>query len=462
MHHRRRAALRRLFSHSARVVLLSLAACGGDEKGQTEPESGFALTPGLGEDAAGDYTMFDVAWRPDARILDDVSEVQAALVRADSETGTLVFEPGFAGLDQLSVGDAALLGGVGIFRIMARESTAEGERLSVTEAALTDVIEDGTIGWKQSFLSAADDAKYGLDGAEDEATIIRSLRQPLLGPDGLKFSQSIGAFQVDFQMTPVSDRTLDMSLTGKYGEGPASLSVKLAGKLRALTNETLIVIEGSSLTNFRAETTQMEGAMTVEAEASALGNVGQTVQVPARIALPIVLGGIPFHIDLGGAVELASTLNSKGTAKFKGSARFSGGGGVEYKDGRLRLIDSVEEAEMKLDDSSLSSNVTVGLRVTSVFPEIGIGIGVQKAVSGNAFLRFKTEVLSNLEIQQRLEFLGPLPVADTETKTCLTGSVGIGATYGGSATLLGISIVDSEVPIWTRFGEERKSGAGCE
>jgi hypothetical protein len=438
---------------------LVLGCGGGDDS--TADQAKFPLLPGIGEDASADYTMIDVEWREGTRVLDDVPAVQAALLRSDSEAGTLVFDPAFSSLDPVQVGDAALIGGVGIYRILGRESTAEGEVLQVGDAALTDLVENGTFAWRKSFLSADDTTKYGLGNGEDEATTIRSLRQPLIGPDGVNFSQSLSGIQVDFTMTPVTDRSLEMSLRGQYGDGPAKLSVKLSGKLRALTNETLIQIDGHSLTNFRAVTSDLEGNMTVEAEAAALGNVDTTVKVPARITLPIVLGGIPFHIDLGGAVELSSTLNTKGTAKFKGSSRFSGGGGIEYENGNLSLINSLEQSDMSLDDSSLSSNITVGLRVSSVFPELGIGIGVQQ-VSATAFLRFKTEVLSNLEIQQRLEFLGPLPTADTETKFCLTGKVGIGATFGGSAKFLGFDIADKEVPIWTQYGDEAKSGAGCQ
>ena len=441
------------------LPLLVLTACGG---GGGQEQSAAGPGPELAESPADDATTFDVEWREDAHIAADVPAVQAALVRADSEAGQLVFKPGFAGLDGVAEGDAVLLGGVGVYRVMGRESTAEGELLNVVDAPLTDVIENGTIRWRKSFLSAADDQKYGLGVGENETTTIRSLRQALVGPDGLSFSQSVSGFQIDFKMKPVLDRTLDMSLTGQYGQGPANIKVKLAGNLRALTNETLIVIEGRSLTDFRCETSRLEGTMKVEAEASALGNLEQKVKVPARYSLPIVLGGIPFHIDLGGAVDVASTLNTKGTASFKGTAQFTGGGGVAYSNGHWTTINSLEQSDLKLDDASLSSNATIGLRVTLTFPEVGIGVGVQQ-VSANAYLRFKTEVIANLDIKQRLLFLAGLPVApNTETEHCLTSTVGIGSTYGGAATFLGIQVFDSEQPIWTLYAPDKKTGPACE
>ena len=70
--------------------------------------------------------------------------------------------------------------------------------------------------------------------------------------------------------------------------------------------------------------------------------------------------------------------------------------------------------------------------------------------------------IANLEIRQQLQFLPGLPVVNTDTEHCLSGKVGVGATYGGNATFLGIQVFDSEQPIWTKYGEESKSGPGCE
>lgn len=49
----------------------------------------------------------------------------------------------------MAVGSAALIGGVGIFRITDRQQTADGVELSVEEAPLTNVIADGVIAFRR-------------------------------------------------------------------------------------------------------------------------------------------------------------------------------------------------------------------------------------------------------------------------------------------------------------------------
>jgi hypothetical protein len=416
---------------------------------------------GLTEDPATDTSTFEVEWRDDAAIVDQVAAVQQALVSADYAKGKLVFAPDFAGLAQLNVGSAALIGGVGVFRILGRQDTADGVELTVEDAPLTDVIADGTIAFRRSFLSVPDSEKIGLGDAEDEASLIRSLRQPLSIADGLSYSGSVGGLQVDFSLTPRGNRTLDMKLGGKYGSGAARFNAELSGQLRGLTTDAYIQIEASSVTAYRVETSQIDGEVAVQVDATALGNIDQTIQVPARVALPVVLGGIPFHIDLGGALEVASTLTTKATAEFKGKAKFTGAVGLDISLGQVKVNDTTLESEMEFEDGTLSSDVTAGLRVTLVFPEVAIGVGLAQAASANGFVRFKTEAVSNLIIQQRNAVLLPVPVVSSETRFCLEGNVSVGATYGGNAKFLGFTVAEGELPLATLFGKQKRSGEGC-
>ncbi|HWO10965.1 MAG TPA: hypothetical protein VNN80_15830 [Polyangiaceae bacterium] len=450
-----RGAGRRRARWLAAVTLSLLAGCGGGE-------SEDASEGGVTEDPASNTTTFDVTWREDAVVVDDVAAVQNALVRADYATGTLVFDSGFSAMDRFSVGDATLIGGVGIFRIMGVQETAEGTALNVEEASLTDVIEDGTIAFRRSFLSAADDEKVGLGDGADETTAIRSLRQGLTLADGLKYNGNVGGVQLDFSLTPQGNRTLDMSLQGNYGNGPAKLSARLAGTLRGLTTDVDIRVEARSLTAYRVETSQIDGDVTIEASAAALGNIEETIRVPARVALPVVVGGIPFHIDIGGGFELASSLNTQGTAEFKGKAKFRGAVGLDISAGSVSVNDTTLESETSFDSGTLSSNVTVGLRVTLIFPEVALGIGMQQAVSASGFIRFKTEAISNLTVQQRTAVLLPVPVVGGETRSCLESSVSVGATYGGDAKFLGITLAEGELPLATLFGKTERNGDGCE
>lgn len=171
---RRRSASAGVGRYAAALVLLLMTASGcGSEDSNSVPDE-----PGKTEDPGQDFTTFDVTWREDA-VRQELSEVQRALVRADYEKGEFVFSSDYAGLEQLEMGRFALLGGVGIFQIVGREDVEDGVLVSVEPGMLTDIIEDGTIAWRRSFVSAPDDSKLGLGIGESEVDSIQSLRQPL-------------------------------------------------------------------------------------------------------------------------------------------------------------------------------------------------------------------------------------------------------------------------------------------
>lgn len=99
--------------------------------------------------------------------------------------------------------------------------------------------------------------------------------------------------------------------------------------------------------------------------------------------------------------------------------------------------------------------------MTLVFPEVALGVGMQQALSASGFVRFKTEALSNLTIEQRNAVLLPVPIVSSETRYCLEGSVSVGATYGGNATFLGFTLAEAEIPLATLFGQKSRFGEGC-
>src|ERR1051325_9190737 len=117
------------------VVGLFGLACGsggGEKAGQ--PGTSGPEPEGSTETPADDYVRYELDFRDDAAVVDDLAGVQRALVRADYALGEFVFQSDFEGLDGLDVGSAAVLAGVGVFRILGRESTAEGELVRVEEA----------------------------------------------------------------------------------------------------------------------------------------------------------------------------------------------------------------------------------------------------------------------------------------------------------------------------------------
>jgi hypothetical protein len=427
---------------------LLLAGCGSD--GPSAPTTN--------EDAALDYTTFDVEWREGAVVLDDLAEVQRGLVAAHHEAGQFVFAPDFSGLAALQVGSVALIGGVGIFRVLSRTSTELGEQIDVETALLTDIIENGTIAWRRSFVTSPDDAKIGLGIDEDEAQTIRQLRQPLGAYENgkLDYSGKLGDFDTTFKLER-KNAGLDFALSAKYAAGGAVGNAAATGTVRGLTNETNIEINASELTVFTVRFLNVEGDVTIEAGGVELGVLDKKFQIPARLSLPVTVYGIPFRVDLGGSFEWSSTLTVNTSAIFKGSTKFKGGVGARFRDGEVDYLATFDTSEVTLGKREHVGTVTAGMGFLLNFPEISFGIGYPKAIDASAAFKFKSEMLSNFAL--RYGPAGPVPVI---TGNCMTSKVNFGATLVGKVAAIGVTLAEKEVALFSKLGQEQKRGEACD
>ena len=438
------------------LLLFATTGCGSGDGGAGEKPG----SPGITEDPSRDFTTFDVRWREDAVVLNTLSEVQRTLVRADYEAGELVFSNDFAGLEQLEVGRSALIGGVGIFRVLGREDVEDGVLVSVEPGVLTDVVEEGTIAWRRSFVSAANDERLGLGIGEDEADSIRTLREPLGSYQGgtLEYKGNIAGFETTFKLEPV-ENGLDFVATSKQDAAGSSIaSAVVKGKLRGLTNETSIVISARTLSTFAVRFLDVDGEVEIEAGAVELGILDTKVEIPARLSLPFLVGGIPFRVDLGGSIEWASTLQTTCSAIFRGRATFKGGVGARLEDGEVTPLATFERAEVEMGKREHVGTIEAGLGLVMSFPELAVGLGTPKKVAAaEALFRFKTEAISNFSLEYGAA--GPAPVI---TGNCMTSRTNFGATLSGELSMLGLTLAAREVPLFSKFGEEKKSGNACD
>jgi hypothetical protein len=435
------------------LLLMTMSGCGSDAANPQSEE------PSATEDPSRDFTTFDVTWRDDAVVLDELSEVQRSLRRADYEKGELVFSADYAGLDQLEMGRFALLGGIGIFQVVGREDVEDGVLVTVEPGVLTDVIEDGTIAWRRSFVSAADDTKLGLGIDEDETENIRSLKEPLGSYDQgkLEYSGNIAGFDTTFELERTGN-VLSFEATSKQdSKGNSIANAAVKGTLRGLTSETNIIISARTLSDFTVKFLNVDGEVEIEAGAVELGILDTKVQIPARLSLPIVIGGIPFRVDLGGSLEWASTLQATCSAIFKGRTKFRGGVGARMEGGSVTPLATFDSAETVMGMREHVGTVEAGLSLVMSFPEFGIGVGMPKIASADALFRFKSEVISNFSLAYSAA--GSVPVI---SGNCMTSRANFGATLNGKVAMLGLTLAEKETALFSELGRQQRTGNACD
>ena len=434
-------------------ALALVVACGDGD-----PPQGAEQEPS--EDPALDYEVFDVEWRQDAVIVDDLAAVQGALMEADYEAGEFLLSSALAEMDAVSAGDAILLAGIGVFFVEQAAVEGDAVRLTVRDAQLTDIIEEGTIEWRRSFVSAQENRKIGLGPGQDDTDSIARLRQPLsveYNDGNFKFAGKIGDFDTSFDLKHTYPK-LEMSLQSKAKSGKAVVNAAAKATITGLTNETKIEIKAHELTNFSVKFLDVEGEVEIEAGAVEVTLGDTKVVIPGRMSLPVVLGGIPFSIDLGGSIEWQSTLKANASARFKGKASFKGGVGVLVEDGQPTPLATFTHSTAETVESEQVGTIQAGLGFLLNFPELSVGVGVAKIAKAGAAFKFKTEVLTNVDF--KYEAAGPAPVI---TDFCLKSKTNFGATLEKEVTLIGFTFkeLDKSTSLFAKFGKEKTAGGAC-
>lgn len=435
---------------------------GGGGGGGDAPAAVAAETP---ED---DFTRADLEYKPGVAVLDDVSAVQAALLRADYTAGELVFASDFEGLASLTLGEAAVIGGVGVFRIIATESVADGELVRVEAAPLTAVLQNADIAWRRSFVSTYTASGVGLGIAADETENVQKLQQPLGSyEDGkLSFEGSLGPFATTFNLEP-GENGLDFAFSAKattgFSEGDltaygvdAIANASLSGTLRTFTNNVELKIVEGEVVGYDASF-QTSGSVAVKAGMVELAG-DTTIKIPARLALPVWIGPIPFHVELGSSLEMSSTLRASCTTMVEGHTEFSANAAVILRGTDVSYQGNIESSDLVFEKASHVAVLDSGMSMLLNFPELSVGVGVPNALDASAHLRFRTEVISNISL--KLEAAGPYPVI---TGNCVESHTSFGASYGGALTFLGFEIpIIKETQIFGKVGAVSRSGTACD
>lgn len=394
---------------------------------------------------APDTTTFEVTWKPATLVLKQAA-VKAALQSASPASGEYTFKSGDPAIDGLKAGEIAVLPGVGLFKIVSNTESGGVRTLKTELAALTDAIEEGTIGWSigihgqnLSRLIGVDDDKGKLDSVFTNG--------------GLTYSGKIAGWNTSFTLTPQGD-DFGVKLGSTYEKSPAKISLAGEGTLRGFRNEANIVIKGGSITSFTVAHKHLEVDLTLEVGGVELSGKA-SVKIPARIAIPFTLGPLPAFTSIGGSFEISSTLKNKTshTAKVKFHAR--GAAGLKLNGGAIVPIGQLEDERVSYESGSAVGVITAGIGFLMDFPKVDLGIGLP-GTEASVYMKLKQEVVANFELHYAAA--GPTPVIDGN---CQTVSGNLGGYVGGTMKVFNFTLAKSELPVFTSTHDILKKGDKC-
>lgn len=449
------------------VLALGSAACGGaaaDSTTTTSDPGGSTTTaaPAVGGINVSEY---EVEWVEDAAVLDDVDEVAAALVSADHAAGRFVFDATYDGLGQLEVGRATLLAGLGVYRVTGRQETDAGVEITVEPGLLTDVIENGRITFDSNVMAVPGDwVTVGADGPVQTVTSPAEglTAGPMLAPAALpgplaslSYKGDVAGFATTFELME-REGGFDVSMTAKRGSGNNIANMAMSGTVSGLRVESDIVIDARNLEVFDIRLLNFEGTAEIHGGGVQLGIFDIPIKIPAKLAIPIPVGPLPFYIALGGGLEFESTLVTNTSAIVKGSTTFKGGVGATVNNGEVRHLATFDVADVTWEAPEHVGTVKSGIGLLVDFPQVEFGFGHPTAAGLGAVFKFKSEIVSNWELEYGPA--GPVPVI---TGNCAETKVNFGATVSGEVKMLGVTLGTDPVTLFSKLGDATHLGTAC-
>jgi hypothetical protein len=382
-----------------------------------------------------------------------------SLKKDDSAQGTLLLDAKAA---DFKVGAVLLIESVGLLKVTNVTPSGSDVLVGVTPAALTDAIQDGTLGWTRTFGQPANpDAGQAATTGTTTATAAMtsvgtaSLRRVLTMSyqDGaLSYDGTIGKFAVTFTLEPAGDG-FDMKMSGEYDGDNGKVNVAGTGHLAGFTDEANITIVGGSVTDFTYFHDNLEGDFDLEIGGlAAKGEVA--LAIPARIPIPIATP-IPMFVALGGQLGIEVSLSAQSTLTAKAHYHFKGSAGLAMRNGVATALGGLTEKELTLSKSSALCTITGGMETLMEFPRVELGIGVPWA-SAAAYFTMKNEVVANVEAVYSAAGLSPLFVGN-----CATVGVNLGGYVGMDAQVFGLVLAQREWPAFTVVNQKQKFGDEC-
>jgi hypothetical protein len=338
------------------------------------------------------------------------------------------------------------------------ENTGTAVVLTAKPAALTDAIQDGRIAWDVGFDFARPERFMTIDVDNGKYTL--PLKQEGVTRSGLtatlSYSGKVAGYDVSLTLTPDGKDGVKVNFTVKRKWGNNAVFA-LAGKgtLRGFRIKGGVEIELGTAKEVHFETTDVEGDFTIESGGVQLGTGSGAFKVPVKLVMPLLVGPVPMHASIGGALELTASLKENSSAMTKARFRFKGNIGLVSDGNSISPRGSLERSSLTLEHAESVATITSGLGVLFQFPRVEFGIGLP-GMGAAVYSTVKNEVVANTTVYY--ETAGNYPVI---TGTCLEVGVNLGAYIGGELKVLGIKVASKETPVFTKLKPKKKFGESC-
>jgi hypothetical protein len=465
------------------VVALVAGACGTAGPGVSEDTPSSAALPGL------TTTFSDVSYADGSAVIDaaTIDRSIKSIEPADDGSMTLTFDASADAVKGLTAGQAAMFERIGP-RTIKGVSTADGNVVVETaDAALADVISDGTLAWTQHVgwadlplgqlvsgteIAGLKLASVSVDGRPDlppAALMDRTAKKDM----ELKFAGDVKGFEVEFELSPKPDR-LEFELKAKR----LNISFIAKGNISNFDHEARMVFDhGDGRLETQTKGLKGEAELTwaaFQTEDPTMDDDITAFELPLKLHLPFAVGPVPMTMTIKANMRIAPAFkttggSSGGSFKFAYNSEqgFSSTGGTVNPAAKLLALQADLGATPTVTAGMGPSGFGAGLE----FPRLELSLGhpwFPDGVTTYYDLGLKKELEG---IMRPYVFLTlnqytngmytPGTTLSADIPPCQRASMQISAIAGYKLSVLGMAEISDNTILWEKTIDKFKDNKPC-
>lgn len=389
----------------AGAVLFALMACSCSRpatppsvESRVSTESGpnpFLTAPDLTTQPG---TVFDVKYSPNTLRIEPNKFIHS-LRSISPDHSIYIFDKSSEVARALQPGKIMFVPGLTLQKVIATVEDGQDLIVGAGEAPLTEAIENGTIQWDHpvSFQQVAEQQRRaaiprpekngllaGLDGLTSRL-VPTVWAAPKVTEEQDSSSGEESNWEQSTQAQPDSSGlNFKHHLEKKANAAGINVAIDISGHVQNFRNSTSILIHDSKLDSFNFHNSGMniEGNVvwTVSKQEPGVATGEEDIRLPTSFSVPLIIGGLPFSLELSEALMFKPGFTSKGDLA-KGGFKFQMNGDNGFKWGGADAADdSNSSGESSIEDhGGLAPVAPFAVLIAVTAPRIELSTGPDAA-----------------------------------------------------------------------------------
>ncbi len=330
-----------------------------------------------------------------ATVVVSAATIKSQLLSVSANGATYTFRSGSGVLGHLKKGSVMLLQDLAVRDVTGVTHHSGHLVVATNPAAITDLIENGTLSWNQR-VDFADGNAIGGAAVPPEPDALRGSVAARLGLESIGHGVTLKG-KTDSYNYAVTFKTAGKGVSVEVTlskSKPIDLSVTIRGTLGNLTTAGDIAVANRKLSGMKLTDSGLKGDFTLSysvkpISAFGLGSAGGIkITVPAELTVPFDVGGVPLFLGIKVAFE-ASAGFSAYNQSLSGSYTISydGHGGFTTSSSGATSAAGVVQGlgKIALDAANAVRTGPLSFLFGAQFPQIELGLGV-KGLNVGAFV----------------------------------------------------------------------------